>query len=71
MYIVTFYEKSALVMSKLTTILPSVDEKITVKGRKGTVVKVDQVDERKIDVYVEFEKVVKKQAVIDDKKKKR
>ncbi|BDH61530.1 hypothetical protein MTP04_16600 [Lysinibacillus sp. PLM2] len=71
MYIVTFYEKSALVMSKLTTILPSVDEKITVKGRKGTVVKVDQVDERKIDVHVEFEKVLKKQAVIDDKKKKR
>ncbi|KGR88626.1 hypothetical protein CD30_18120 [Ureibacillus massiliensis 4400831 = CIP 108448 = CCUG 49529] len=71
MYIVTFYEKSALVMSKLTTILPSVDEKITVKGRKGTVIKVDQIDERKIDVYVEFEKVVKKQVVIDDKKKKR
>nr|WP_106778855.1 hypothetical protein [Lysinibacillus timonensis] len=71
MYSITFYENSSLVMSKLTTILPTLNEVITVKGRKGKVVRVNQLDDKTIHVFVEFEKVIKKQAIVEPNKKKR
>ncbi|SOC37460.1 hypothetical protein [Ureibacillus acetophenoni] len=71
MYNVTFYENRALVMSKLTSSIPSENENIQLKGRKATVTNVEKLDERNVHVHIAFEKIVKKAAVLDTKKKRK
>ncbi|WP_394232260.1 hypothetical protein [Niallia oryzisoli] len=71
MVAVHFYEKSNLVLSQCRQQIPVVDENIKIKGRKGKVMNVQEVRENVVHVYVEFEKVVKKQALVSDNKKKR
>ena len=71
MYNVTFYENRALVMSKLTSAIPSQNENIQLKGRKATVTNVEKLDERNVHVHIVFEKIVKKATVLDPKKKRK
>ncbi|KGR78903.1 hypothetical protein [Ureibacillus manganicus] len=71
MYNVTFYENKALIMSKLTTTVPSENENIQIKGRKGTVVKVDRINEKHVHVHIQLEKVVKKSAILEPNKKRK
>ncbi|WP_449441590.1 hypothetical protein [Ureibacillus acetophenoni] len=51
-------------MSKLTTTLPTENENINLKGRKGTVLSVEKLDDKHINVHVALEKVIKKSAVL-------
>ena len=71
MYVVHFYEKSNLLVTKGLDFLPSVDEVIKVKGRKGKVLEVAHMPENKVHVYLELEKIIKKSLIIDDKKSRR
>lgn len=72
MITVQFFEKDALLFSQLTRNLPSVDQNIKIKGRKGKVLKVIEVNETLFQVHVLLEKVVKGQpSLMDVKKKKR
>lgn len=72
MITVQFFEKDALLFSQLTRNLPSVDQNIKIKGRKGKVLKVIEVNETLFQVHVLLEKVVKVQpSLMDVKKKKR
>jgi hypothetical protein len=72
MVVVHFIEKNAVVLSQLREQIPSVNEDIKIKGRKGKVLDVKAIEENIIQVHVLFEKVSKAQpAAIDNKKKKR
>lgn len=71
MYVVNFYEKSNLLVTKGLDFLPSVDEVIKVKGRKGKVIEVTHVAENKVHVYLELEKIIKKPLITNDKKGRR
>lgn len=71
MFFVYFLENKNLLLSQLVNNVPAVGDKLTIKGRKGTVTSVDKVDENKFNIQVTLEKVVKKQLVAEDPKKKK
>lgn len=71
MYNVTFYENRTLFMSKLTTTIPSENENIQLKGRKGIVIRVEQIDEKNVHVHIALEKVIKKSAILEPNKKRK
>ncbi|MCP1145062.1 hypothetical protein [Lysinibacillus endophyticus] len=73
MYAVHFYEKNNLILSQLLNEVPLEGAAIKIKGRKGTVLSVTDVDGYRYHVAVELE-VKKKQAPVLsalDKKKRR
>ncbi|WP_338452409.1 hypothetical protein R4Z09_11290 [Niallia oryzisoli] len=71
MVAVHFYERRNLVLSQCRQQVPVVDENIKIKGRKAKVLSINEIKENVVHVQVEFEKIVKKQAVVSDKKKKK
>lgn len=71
MYVVHFYEKNNLLVTKGLDYLPSVDETIKVKGQKGKVLEVNHVTDNKVHVYLELEKVIKKPLITNDTKGRR
>ncbi|HWJ79736.1 MAG TPA: hypothetical protein VNR61_16865 [Niallia sp.] len=70
MVTIHFYEDSAIVLSQLRKEIPSVEQEIKIKGKKGKILSVVQAKEDTYHVYVQLEKV-KKTVFVDDKKKKR
>jgi hypothetical protein len=72
MFAVHFFENKNLLLSQLLNRVPSVGEQLKIKGRKGTISGVINVEENKYHVQVELEKVVKgKTAVVDQSKKRK
>ena len=72
MVVIHFFENRSVILSQLLKHIPAVDENIKIKGRKGKVLSVKQIEENKFHVHVIFEQVIKNQAIAkDDKKKKR
>ncbi|SES13845.1 hypothetical protein [Psychrobacillus sp. OK032] len=73
MFAVHFYENKTKILNQALRSIPSVDEDIKIKGRKGKVISVLQIEENVFHVYIEFEKIVDKSktATKDLGKKKR
>ena len=72
MYAIHYFENKTPSLSQCLRRIPEVDENIKIKGRKGKVVDVIQIAEDKYHVHVVFEKIVKKETLLkDDKRKKR
>ncbi|MBZ5750006.1 MULTISPECIES: hypothetical protein [Metabacillus] len=71
MITVHFFENNSLVLSQLLKQVPSVDDNVKIKGRKGKVLSTKQIEENKVYVHVIFEQVVKKQVLSNDSKKKK
>ncbi|MER2031063.1 MAG: hypothetical protein ABS903_18025 [Solibacillus sp.] len=72
LFAVHYLENNTPVLSQCLERIPEVDEDLKIKGRKGKVVNVVQIEENKYHVHVVLEKIIKKQALlIDDKKKRR
>ncbi|WP_391115893.1 hypothetical protein [Psychrobacillus sp. L3] len=74
MYAIHFFENKVKVLNQALRSIPSVDEDIKIKGRKGKVINVEQIEETLFHVYVEFEKLVDKNKAATKelgKKKKR
>ena len=71
MFYIHFLENSTVVLTQLLKSIPSVDENIRIKGRKGKVVNVKQIEKDKFYVYVLFEPVIKNQLLAKDTKKKK
>lgn len=71
MFVVYFYENNSYVLSQFVNKIPSVDENIKIKGRKGKVISVKEIEENKVQVNLIFEKVTKNQPALADKKKKK
>ena len=67
-----YFEKNTSVLSQCLERIPEVNETIKIKGQKGKVVNVVQIEDGKYHVHVELEKITKKDPLlIDDKKKRR
>lgn len=71
MIIVHFLENKTVVLSQLRSEIPSVDEQVKIKGRKGTVQSVKKTDENAVHVQVMFEKVKETPQLLKDAKKKK
>ncbi|MCI4619685.1 hypothetical protein Q8G31_26135 [Priestia megaterium] len=71
MVAVHFFENRKLLLSQLRENVPSTGDDLKIKGRKGTVVLVNDIDEKNVHVEVALEKVVKKNLALDNAKKKR
>jgi hypothetical protein len=70
MYSIHFYEGNTYILNIASRIIPSVNEKVRIKGRNGIVIKVQEREENRHFIFVEFEKIVEKRQV-DLKKRKR
>ncbi|MER1987375.1 MAG: hypothetical protein ABS948_15950 [Solibacillus sp.] len=71
MFAIHYFEKNTSVLSQYLQRIPQVDESIKIKGRKGKVVNVIQLEANKYHVYVALEKIIKKELLLKDDKKKR
>lgn len=71
MFNVSFFENKNLLLSQLLKNVPSVGEDLRIKGRKGKVLSVNSIDEKKIHIQVILENVNKNKPIIDKSKKKR
>lgn len=71
MYVVHYFENKNLLLTQLVQNVPAVEEVIKIKGKKGKVIKVTDIDERNVQIQVELDRIVKKNAVVDPKKRRR
>jgi hypothetical protein len=73
MFAVHFFENKNLLLSQLLDRVPAENENIKIKGRKGTVASVSNVDEKTFHVQVILESMKKNKLVAAEptKKKKR
>lgn len=73
MFVVHFFENKKLLLTQLLNNVPSVSEDLRIKGLKGKVASITNVDEKHVHVQLTIEKVVVKSkiAVDNSKKKKR
>lgn len=60
MFAIHFFENNTRVLNQALRRIPTIDEEIKIKGRKGKVINVEKLEENIFHVYVEFEKVVDK-----------
>ncbi|MBD8067854.1 hypothetical protein [Bacillus sp. PS06] len=71
MAVVHFIDGRTVVLSQYLANIPAVDQAIKVKGRKGKVINVIEIDENQVQVYVELEAKNKNQVAAKDTKKKK
>jgi len=71
MMLVHFFDNKTVVLSQLRDNIPVVDENIKIKGRKGKVLNVKEVDEKQIHVQVLFDQIIKNQSLAKDNSKKK
>ncbi|MFS0864375.1 hypothetical protein [Fredinandcohnia sp. 179-A 10B2 NHS] len=71
MYFVHYYENKNLVLTQFVQNVPSVGQDIKIKGRKGQVSDVTNIDERNYHILVSLETKSKNKLTLDPKKKKR
>ncbi|WP_099352932.1 hypothetical protein [Fredinandcohnia onubensis] len=71
MFVVHYFENKNLLLTQLVQNVPAVEDAIKIKGRKGKVTNVTDIDGRNVHVQVELATVVKKSALVDPKKKRR
>lgn len=72
MVVVHYLEKNVELLNQLHNSAPAVGDPVTIKGRKGKVLSVKEINDKHVHVQVELEAVKKTQlAALDPKKKKR
>lgn len=71
MVVVHFIENRTVVLTQLRDQVPPVNQDIKIKGRKGKVLTVKEMEENVVHVQVFFEPVITKQLVLKDDKKRR
>ena len=71
MVTIHYFENRTVVLSQLRNEIPSIDQDIKIKGKKGKILSVIQAKENTYHVYVQLEKVVKTAPSVDNKKKRR
>lgn len=71
MFVVHFFDNKKLLLNQLLKRVPSVGEDLTIKGRKGKVSSVENIDEKNYHVQVMLETVNKNKLIVDNSKKKK
>lgn len=72
MFVIHFFENNTKLLTQLLKQVPSMEDHVKIKGRKGNVSSVKEMGENHFNVYIIFEKAPKPQlkAKIDVKKKR-
>lgn len=70
MFVTHFYENGTHVLTQLLEQVPSAGADIKIKGKKGKVIQTHFVNENRADVYIAFEKIVKKRRSITDRRRR-
>lgn len=71
MFVVHFYEQKNEMLNQLLKRVPVVGEDLRIKGRKGKVASVTEIDEKTYHVQVILEAKAKPGAAVDPGKKKK
>ncbi|KKI90398.1 preprotein translocase subunit SecA [Bacillus sp. SA1-12] len=71
MFTVYFFENKNLLLSQLLRSVPSDGEELKIKGRKGKVVNVSQINENLYHVQLQLEIVNKNKVSLEQLKKKK
>ncbi len=71
MIYVHFLENNTKVLTQILQTVPSIDEGIRIKGRKGKVIRVEEIAENIINVHVLYDPIIKRNIAADPKKKRR
>jgi len=71
MFVVYFFDNKNLLLSQLLKSVPAVGEDLTIKGRKGKVSSVNNIDEKNVHVQITLESVKKITPLVDNSKKKK
>jgi len=71
MYVVHFFENKNLLLTQLLQRVPAVGEELRIKGRKGKISSVANVDEKNIHVEVVLESVKKNKVLLANTAKKK
>ena len=64
MFTVQFLDNKEIVLSQLLRKIPSVNEELIIKGRKGKIVNVVQMNDNKFQIHLIFEK--KKKPIVSN-----
>ncbi|MCU9614710.1 hypothetical protein OEV98_14295 [Caldibacillus lycopersici] len=73
MFVIHYLENQSIVLTLLSSHIPSVDEDVRIKGRKGKIISIKEINDKHVQVQVLFEKITKNQPIstVDSKKKKK
>lgn len=71
MRFVYFKENNDIILCQFLENIPKMEDMIKLKGRKGKVLQVNEMEQNKYEVIVQLEKKVKKQVLVNDKRKRR
>ncbi|KQL41120.1 MULTISPECIES: hypothetical protein [Bacillaceae] len=71
MIVVHYIEKNVELLNQLLKNVPSEGDTISIKGRKGKVLSVNQINDKHVHVIVELEVIKKVQVLAKDDKKRR
>ncbi|PGZ86235.1 hypothetical protein [Bacillus sp. AFS029533] len=71
MIVVHYIEKNVELLNQLLKKVPSEGDTISIKGRKGKVLSVNQINDKHVHVIVELEVIKKVQVLAKDDKKRR
>lgn len=71
MIVVHYIEKNVELLNQLLKTVPSEGDAIFIKGRKGKVLSVNQINDKHVHVIVELEVIKKVQVLAKDDKKRR
>lgn len=71
LFAIHFFENKTPLLSQCLERIPQVNEDLKIKGRKGKVANVTEIEENKYHIHVVFEKIIKKETLRKDDKKKR
>ncbi|MFB7140388.1 hypothetical protein [Bacillus sp. AFS017336] len=71
MIVVHYIEKNVELLNQLLKNVPNTGDVIHIKGRKGTVLNVNPVNDKHVNVIVELEVIKKVQILAKDDKKRR
>ena len=73
MIVLQIFENKSLILTQLVKQIPSIEENVKIKGRKGKVISVKEIENNLYHVQIAFEQVIKapSKVVLDPKKRKR
>ncbi|PGM55874.1 hypothetical protein [Bacillus sp. AFS053548] len=71
MIVVHYIEKNVELLNQLLKNVPSEGDTISIKGRKGKVLSVNQINDKHVHVILELEVIKKVQVLAKDDKKRR
>ncbi|HWI48183.1 MAG TPA: hypothetical protein VNU45_08195 [Rummeliibacillus sp.] len=71
MFTVHFLDNKEIVLSQLLKSIPSLNEELKIKGRKGKIVNVVKLDDNKFQIHLIFEKKKKNTFISNEVDKKR